>query len=184
MHFPLCCTIHPKGISISLFFTSLPSINSLKVENLKLFLPIPYKLLIMSLKYHFNPSLNLTATVHVLISSFLSYYESFSTIFSCLQSFLPLIHSLYLCHSHVPQSIQIGLQVIYIFFFTCFFFFSSVSGVSNMCFYKLIQTKHVLKHRRSFNFLHRKMTVSHKCSRQINLAEEYKDNWKKKKMKL
>lgn len=125
MHFPLCCTIHPKGISISLFFTSLPSINSLKVENLKLFLPIPYKLLIMSLKYHFNPSLNLTATVHVLISSFLSYYESFSTISYCPQSFLPLIHSLYLCHSHVPQSIQIGLQVIYIFFFTCFFFLFS-----------------------------------------------------------
>lgn len=89
MHFPLCCTIHPKGISISLFFTSLPSINSLKVENLKLFLPIPYKLLIMSLKYHFNPSLNLTATVHVLISSFLSYYESFSTIFFLSPVFPP-----------------------------------------------------------------------------------------------
>lgn len=184
MHFPLCCTIHPKGISISLFFTSLPSINSLKVENLKLFLPIPYKLLIMSLKYHFNPSLNLTATVHVLISSFLSYYESFSTIFFLSPVFPPFNpFSLSLPQSCPPKYSNWITGNLY-FLLYMFFFFSSVSGVSNMYFYKLIQTKHVLKHRRSFNFLHRKMTVSHKCSRQINLAEEYKDNWKKKKMKL
>lgn len=68
-------------------FTSSP-INSLKLKILKIFLSL-YKS-IQSLKYHFNPPLNLTVIIQILITSFLGFYKNLPSIYPVLKIFFPL----------------------------------------------------------------------------------------------